>query len=302
MKIKLLIFTLLGFISLHSSAQSEATYTVRFDSNWSQATHPHPSGNLPNGAHWSRLVGATHNDGVVFWEMGGLATPGIEDVAELGSNTVFFGEVDDAIASGYANEAINGNNLSTALGSITINNIITTEEYPLITLLTMIAPSPDWFVGVNSVELFNGSEWIDEIVIDLYPYDAGTDSGADYDSSNMDTNPQEPISSLQGISPFSSEIMGTLTITLESVLGTDDFTENKTTLFPNPAQERFTVSHTSALQSVAIYNVLGTEVMKKENLNANSVDMNISALPSGAYLVKTVSDSKKESVLRLIKL
>ncbi|MDC8006347.1 spondin domain-containing protein [Aureisphaera galaxeae] len=303
MKIKLLFLSLLISFTQLSFGQSEATYTVVFDSNWSQAAHPHSSGSLPSNAHWSRLVGATHNDGVVFWEMGGLATEGVEDVAELGSNTAFFNEVDAAISNGYSNQAINGPNLGTALGQMVINNLVTTEEYPYLTLLSMIAPSPDWMIGVNSIDLLDGNgDWKDEIIIELYPIDAGTDSGVDYDSSNMNTNPQEPISSLQGITPFSSEIIGTLTITLESVLGTNDLAENKITLYPNPAQNRFTVSHTNSLQSISVYNVLGAQVLKKENINAQTVEVDISALPSGAYLVKTISDSKQESVSRLIKL
>ena len=303
MKKKLLLIGILFLCSVVSFAQSEATYSVTFLSNWSQDAHPHSSGSLPSNAHWSKLVGATHNDTVTFWEMGGIATPGVEDIAELGSNSVFFSEVNSAISAGTSNQIIDGPSLSTAGGQVTINSIVTTEAYSLLTLLSMIAPSPDWMIAVNSIDLLDSNgDWKDEIIIDLYPYDAGTDGGVDYSSGDMNTNPQEPISSLQGITPFSSEIIGTLTITLESVLGTNDLTENKTTLFPNPAQEQFTVSHTNTLQSVSVYNVLGSEILKKENINANTLVVDISAIPSGAYLVKVVTDSKNESVSRLIKL
>ncbi|GAB5400386.1 MAG: hypothetical protein Aureis2KO_19710 [Aureisphaera sp.] len=303
MKKKILLIALASLISWASYGQSEATYSVRFDSNWSQAAHPHSSGSLPTNAHWSKLVGATHSDGVVFLEMGGQATPGVEDIAELGSNSAFFAEVNSAIAIGSANQIIDGPSLSTAGGQITINSIVTTDEYPMLTLLSMIAPSPDWMIAVNSVELLDtGGNWKDEIIIDLYPYDAGTDGGVDYTSSNMDTNPQEPIASLQGVSPFSSEIIGTLTITLESVLGTNDVSENEATLYPNPAQDRFTVSNSTSLQSIEVFNVLGSQVLKRENIHTNSIEIDISGLPSGAYLVRTISDSRRESVSRLIKL
>ncbi|MBT8262857.1 MAG: hypothetical protein KJO05_08545 [Bacteroidia bacterium] len=63
-------------------SQSEATYSINYTSTWSETTHPHPGGNFPASAHYSKLVGATHNDQVVFLEMGSLATPGIEDIAE----------------------------------------------------------------------------------------------------------------------------------------------------------------------------------------------------------------------------
>lgn len=45
----------------------------------------------------------------------------------------------------------------------------------------MIDPSPDWFVGVSRLELCldNGS-WVESKVLDLFPWDAGTDSGPTY--------------------------------------------------------------------------------------------------------------------------
>ena len=193
----LLIALLLGFLGM---AQSTATYDVTFTSNWSQTTHPHSSGSLPANAHWSKLVGVTHDATISFWELGALASPGIEDVAELGNNTVFFSEINQAITAGNANLLIDGDALNTAGGEIVINGIETTEAFPLLTLVSMIAPSPDWFIGINSVSLLDGDgSWREEITVDLYPLDSGTDSGIDYTSANEDTDPKEPIASAQGI-------------------------------------------------------------------------------------------------------
>ena len=63
-------------------AQTTVTYEIKFQSVWNATDH----GTLPGSAHWSNLVGATHNDQVTFWEIGQLASPGIEDVAELGAH------------------------------------------------------------------------------------------------------------------------------------------------------------------------------------------------------------------------
>lgn len=282
--------------------QSEANYTVTFDSNWSQATHPHPSGNLPSNAHWSKLVGATHNDQVVFLEMGQLATPGVEDIAELGSNTVFFSEVTVAINAGNANQIIDGPDLNTSLGQIVINDLITTEAYPLLTLASMIAPSPDWFVAINSVSLLDtNGDWIDEIILDLYPYDAGTDSGADYTSANNDTNPADPISNAQGVAPFSSEIMGTLTISLESVLGTNDVNQELLVLYPNPSRGKITVANSRILQSIEIYNVIGEKILSEESINTTQKVIDITSLASGVYLVRSVDELNNSAIKRLIK-
>jgi spondin N/type IX secretion system substrate protein len=304
MKKKLLLLLIIPFFSVYSYSQSEATYSVTFTSNWTQMAHPHSSGNLPGNAHWTKLVGATHNDQVVFVEMGGLATPGVEDIAELGNNTIFFSEVNNAIALNYANFIIDGDDLPTAEGQIIINDIVTTEDYPLLTLLSMIAPSPDWMIAMNSVSLLDtNGDWIDEIIINLYPYDAGTDSGVDYTSPNMDTDPQEPITSKQGMTPFSSEIIGSITITLEGViLGVEDITLNETVLFPNPTDKNVTISSSNSVQAIHIYNALGAEVLTLNDVRSNSKQIDLSHLLSGIYLVKVRDISNNISVKRLVKL
>jgi hypothetical protein len=78
----------------------------------------------------------------------------------------------------------------------------------------MIAPSPDWFVGVSGLCLCEGNAWADSVIVDLFPYDAGTDGGTTYLSPDRDTDPPDPISRIEG-SPFAvdGEVapLGTLT-------------------------------------------------------------------------------------------
>ena len=45
----------------------------------------------------------------------------------------------------------------------------------------MIDPSPDWIVGVSGLELcLENCTWVEHKVLNLYPWDAGTDSGPTY--------------------------------------------------------------------------------------------------------------------------
>ena len=299
-KLLLIPFMLLMVIG-STFAQSEATYSVTYNSTWSESTHPHPGGNFPASAHYSKLVGATHNDQVIFLEAGSIASPGIEDVAETGNNTEFFSEVNAAINAGTANLLIDGPDLGTSTGQIEINNIVTTEDYPLLTLVSMIAPSPDWIVYVNSIDLLDtNGDWEPSITIDLYPYDAGTDSGTDYTSPNQNTNPQEPISSLQGVAPFSNEVMGTLTITLESVLGTSEQQTQRLRVFPNPTSGLVTIAGNFGTTSLEVYNVLGAMVMQRE-LNAEETQMDISNLPSGVYMFRMTGTDGSSVVKKVIK-
>jgi hypothetical protein len=245
----------------------------------------------------------THNDNITFFELGGLATAGLEDVAEQGNNVQFFNEVASAISAGDANQQIEGPALATAAGTVSIDLIETSSDFPLLTLVSMIAPSPDWIVGINSVSLLDSEgNWIEEIVIDLYPYDAGTDSGLDYSSPNMDTDPQDPISSLQGVMPFSTAPMGTLTISLEGILSVDELALENVSLSPNPATDLLMLQFPQAeFDRLVIYSALGQQVIARRIDGQQDLELDISELKSGVYLVHLQSTQGQTVVRKLVK-
>lgn len=199
------------FQVLGSDAEVTAQYQVNFISTWSATTHPtnFPSGN----EHYSPLIGGTHNAGVSFWEPGGTATVGIEVMAETGYWVPLENEVNAAITAGAAEFVLLGGALGFSPGSIQMNFNIS-QNFPLVTLVTMIAPSPDWFVGVHGLNLFVDGDWVDELNVPLYAYDAGTDSGISYNSTDSDTIPKDSIQLLTGfpvdyqgsVAPFGSFI------------------------------------------------------------------------------------------------
>lgn len=292
---------LLLFTSLSIYGQSEATYEIIFDSNWSQATHPHSSGSLPSQAHWSPFAIAVHNDEVDFLSMGELASQGIENIAETGNTTVFLQEVTTAITNGNAKEGFQAGDIDTALGSM-ITSVALTEEFPLLTMLSMIAPSPDWFVAADSMQLFDGTDWVQEVVLDVYAYDAGTDSGVDYASSNSDTNPAEPISSLQGVTPFSAEKIGTFTVTLSTILGVDThILETLINVYPNPSTGVFQLQNeTNEFINITIFNARGQQVVEKKQLGQETT-ISLDAVPTGFYMLRLETASGSILTKKLVK-
>lgn len=191
----------LGNLSAVSLAGDDALveYEVRFVATWSAETHP---ADFPFfNPHFSPLVGGTHHEGVSFWTPGGIASPGIESMAESGNRAPLRAEIQSAISAGSAESEILGpgagspDEVSTSLAI--------SASHPLVTLVTMIAPSPDWFVGVHALDLRNADGlWRDELVVPLDPYDSGTDSGATYVTPDVNTNPQEPIRNIESEFPF----------------------------------------------------------------------------------------------------
>ena len=192
---------------------SEAIYNVTFRGLWTTAVTP---GGLPGGAHFTRLVGGMHNAGVTFLRDGGRATAGVEFMAELGGTSTLASEV--RAAEPDALDVLLGSGNIRPTGSSTIDEVTLTTDHSRVTLLTMIAPSPDWFVGVSGLSLLDEQgEWIASLTVNLYPWDAGTEDGTEFSLSNPATTPQGVITSIRGRGKFSNEPIATLTFTLQSV-------------------------------------------------------------------------------------
>lgn len=192
--------------------RNAVTYEVTFNATWSKDTHPD---DFPENPHFSGLIGATHNEDVSFWEVGELASPGIKNMAETGSKDPLIREILKAMLQRHVLLPISEDGLPDSPDEITIT-IKVSENYPLVTLVTMIAPSPDWFVGVNSLPLYQNGEFVNETIITLYAYDAGTDSGTNYTSEDDPTDPSVPIFQIEGYPFYYNEELiplGTCTFT-----------------------------------------------------------------------------------------
>ncbi len=217
---------------------SKATYEVTFQGNWTLESTP---GGVVSNAHFTTLIGAVHNDDVTFWRSGGRASPGVEEVAETGFTSRFRSELE---ASPHAAALISQGVAFGGTGSASFSIEVTTD-HSLVTLLSMIGPSPDWFVGISGRSLLDASDrWEPRVEIDLFPYDAGTEEGDEFSLSNPATDPQGVITSIRGTGPFSNEPMARLTFVLTA-------TEARPTVSlsasPDPVDEGSPVTVTATL-------------------------------------------------------
>jgi hypothetical protein len=171
-----------------------ARYSVTFEATWDASTHPR---DFPPNPHFSGLIGGTHGASVSFWQPGGLASEGIRLMAERGRQSPLDLEVDAAARAGTAQHLLRGGDVPSSPGSVALEFDVSTG-FPLVTLVTMVAPSPDWFVGVSGLSLLEGGAWVQEKSVELFPWDAGTDSGATYRSADRATAPPVGIHRLTG--------------------------------------------------------------------------------------------------------
>lgn len=298
---KLILTGLISMLCMLAQAQT-ATYDIVFTSNWEA------HGTLPGSAHFTELVGATHNDNITFLELGGLATSGIEQVAETGAYSIFNNEVDDAITANNADQFIEGPSLffNGSLRTITISDLEVSLDFPLVSLVSMLAPSPDWMVAVNSVSLLdNNGEFIPEITMDLFTYDAGTEDGTGYSLSNPATNPHQPIAMLTSSnSPLTNAKIGTIVFTQKS-LSVDSFQINKDnfTVTPNPTQGLVAIKAAPSSQIVQmdVFNMLGKRVKEYYfKTSKNNYDVDLTELGTGIYFLRTYNQKGKTATQKII--
>ena len=192
---------------------STAVYTVTFKGDWTTSVTP---GGVPSGAHFSRLIGGIHSDAVTFLESGGTASAGVESMAEDGGWTGLQGEVQDA--GTVALNVLSGDTDSISPTTSKTLTATLTTEHPRITLVTMVASSPDWFVGVSGLPLLDDQgHWLRSHEVNLYPWDAGTEDGSEFSLNNVATSPQGVITSIRGTGKFSTKPIASLSFALQSV-------------------------------------------------------------------------------------
>ena len=195
---------------------STARYTVTFQGQWTIGVTP---GGLPGGAHFSPIIGAVHNAEVTFLKSGEAASSGVESMAETGGTSELQSEVNAAInaITPTALSVLSRSGNIGRQGQVTLNDVAVTTDHPRVTLVTMIAPSPDWFVGVSGLSLLDASgNWLPSHEVKLNPWDAGTENGDEFSPSNLATSPHGVITSIAGVGKFSTESIATLTFTLRS--------------------------------------------------------------------------------------
>ena len=171
-------------------AQDErATFELTVEITWSAEAAPL---DFPATAHMSRLIGVMHNSRYVLFRDGDTASSGLELLAENGRATILEAEFAEAMRRGRLGSRFEEPGLPRVPASFA-TTIETTKDHPLLSFVTMIAPSPDWFAGAADIALMSGGDWVEELEVPIWAWDAGTDSGQTYEAANADRQPRESI-------------------------------------------------------------------------------------------------------------
>lgn len=188
-------------------------YRVQINITWNSTSPGWPDQN----AHFSWMGGGTHNANVKFWEVGTLASPGVDMMSINGVTSLLVSEVEAEIANGNAEYVIQEQHWFCPDGithpacGVLWFDITVSKDFPLVTMASMLGPSPDWFIGTESLSMLDaGGEFISEIVHELFPHDSGILS--DNSVLESDCCAREPLSvpqqNIHLITAASGELIG----------------------------------------------------------------------------------------------
>ncbi|MFC2159271.1 spondin domain-containing protein [Actinomycetota bacterium] len=188
-----------------TDAVETVSYNFKFDAIWSDDSHPD---DYVSNAHFSPFVVYSYDgtDQGRIYTIDSISTPGMEDMAETGATGMLEEEINRIIDSGNALSYVKAVRIDSP--GQTEETLEFTQEFSQFIFVTMIAPSPDWFIA-GEADLFIDGQWVDNMILDLISFDAGTDSGDSLTAANSDTDPKQPISRFDD----SLQKLGTITIT-----------------------------------------------------------------------------------------
>ena len=151
----------------------------------------------PPNPHFSPFFGTTHAVGSDFWKVGKVASIGMVSMAEGGAVDPLKKEFN---ASGKADCFFQGTGASGPVSTQVVHSqkisFRLNTSYPLVTVVSMIAPSPDWFVGISSYNLAPAGVSVGSYTHELRAYDAGSDSASNFVHVNTPTTPRQNITRL----------------------------------------------------------------------------------------------------------
>jgi len=206
----------LEFIVSEEPQIVSAAYRLTLETNFTSETHPT---DFPEDAMFGSLIGVGHSSQTTVFRIGQMASDAFATYIQSGDDSPLIEEltpVDDG--SGGQDFSVNIDTES-SIGPINMGSVdVIVSTAGFISFVAALSPSPDWFIGVDSFDVMDdNNQFIENATINLFPLDAGINSGTTYlDEGNTES---ENISDISSEAPFAisgspfSNPLATLTIT-----------------------------------------------------------------------------------------
>jgi len=160
-------------------------YRLSLSTNWDEKTFPKQFPQWRPNAQWSKTVGFSHSSLSPLFSIGSTVSEGVRQFAETGATDT----LDQEAANITFLDTIISPPIEQGVGE-TSTNIFVDTNHTMVSVMTKIVPSPDWFIGLDSVDLCSQGAFRQSVNIEASPLDAGTDNGFTFTSPNWATEPR----------------------------------------------------------------------------------------------------------------
>jgi len=165
-----------------------AVYRVDLATFWTEDTFPKQFPLWRPNAQWSKTVGFSHSSSSPLFSLGSVVEEPTRQFVETAST--------ELLDRGLANTSY----LDTVLlppilqgEGAASTTLFVDSNHSKVSLATKIVPSPDWFVGLDSLELCRSGAFLPSYSGEAFPMDAGTDNGFTFTSPNWETEPRAEV-------------------------------------------------------------------------------------------------------------
>ncbi|XP_037506897.1 spondin-2 [Rhipicephalus sanguineus] len=192
------LLLLLFWPPCHEACRGLAQYRVTLATAWTASRFPKQYPQWRPPAQWSQLFGVSHNASVHVWREGRLAGEGLRQFAEHGH----VGRLSSQLAQGFGGvlDVFHGPAIAKGSGASSAA-FFADARHSKVTAMSRLVPSPDWFVGVDGIELCEGGRWRDLLLVDAQLLDAGTDQGLTFTAPRWPSQPPENVTRITARSP-----------------------------------------------------------------------------------------------------
>lgn len=178
-------------------SQKMTVYKVLVETAWDREVFPKQYPEWRPPAQWSKVVGRSHDSTFSLFTLGEDASEGLKKFAEKGDSNMLDAH---SQGSGGVLDEFNAPPIPQGVGE-TSSDFLVDGNHSKVSLISRVVPSPDWFIGVDSFDLCVEGKWVESVVLDLDPLDAGTENGFTFTSPNWPTIPQKPVSRITAQTP-----------------------------------------------------------------------------------------------------
>lgn len=175
---------------------SLAVYKIELEGNWTESNFPKNYPKFRPHAHFSKSYGISHSSYDYLWRLNEIVKPELEKFCLKGD----IEEVHTIINKDTVFDELIIPKLDDPSKKIE-SRFFVSSNHSLFSIVTKIVPSPDWIIGIDSLQLCIQNKWIDEIKLEMQPIDCGVSSGFTFSSPFWETVPRDKTTFITANSP-----------------------------------------------------------------------------------------------------